>query len=397
MGRRALLVLAALALVAVWIPRGGRAPAQDAPPALTSALPAWVAPGGRLILEGTAAAGAPVAVLAGGQPLGETTAAGDGRFRLRVRAPGAGLHGLVLESGTALVDAGRLRVRPLVLAAVGDVNLGDRVGLAVSTYGVRYPWLSVAPALSRADLAVANLECAVSTRGAPLAGKQYTFRGRPGALIAAGRFAGLDVVSLANNHSLDYGHDAFIDTIRHATRAGISVAGGGSSLAAARTPAVREAGGLRIAFLAYSDVRPLGFDAGAGIAGTTPAFPEIVAPDVRRARRAADVVIVYFHWGEERMARPNVRQRALAQLALSSGATIVLGAHPHVLQPLERPRPRRLVAWSLGNFVFGATSPGTRRTGILLVRLGATGVLGHGFRRAVIGGSYGVQPQLVRR
>jgi Bacterial capsule synthesis protein PGA_cap len=395
--RRALLVLAALALVAVWIPRGGRAPAQDAPPALTSALPAWVAPGGRLVLEGTATPAAPVAVLAGELRLGQTTAAGDGRFRLRVRAPRAGLHALTLESGTVLVDAGRLRVRPLVLAAVGDVNLGDRVGLAISAYGARHPWLSVAPVLNRADLAVANLECAVSTRGAPVAGKRYTFRGRPSALAAAGRFAGLDVVSLANNHSLDYGREAFIDTIRHATRAGISVAGGGSNLAAARTPAVREAGGLRVAFLAYSDVRPLGFDAGPGIAGTNPAFPHIVAPDVRRARRSADVVVVYFHWGEERTFRPNARQRALARLALSSGATVVLGAHPHVLQPRERPRPRKLVAWSLGNFVFGATSLGTQRTGILIVRLGADGVLAHGFRRAVIGGAFGVQPRLVRR
>lgn len=397
MRRRVLLVLAALALVAVWIPRGGRAPAQDAPPALTSALPAWLAPGGRLVLEGTAAPGTPVAVLAGKRRLGQTAAGADGRFRLRVRAPRPGLHALTLESGTVLVDAGRLRVRPLVLAAVGDINLGDRVGLAINAYGARYPWLSVAPILNRADLAVGNLECAVSTRGAPLAGKRYTFRGRPSALAAAGRFAGLDVMTLANNHSLDYGREAFIDTIRHATRAGISIVGGGSNLAGARTPAVRETGGLRVAFLAYSDVRPLGFDAGPGIAGTNPAFPHIVAPDVRRARRAADVVVVYFHWGEERTFRPNERQRALARLALSSGATVVLGAHPHVLQSLERPRPRKLVAWSLGNFVFGATSPGTQRTGILLLRLGASGVLAHGFRRAVIGGAYGVQPRLVRR
>lgn len=350
-----------------------------------------------MVLEGAATPGATVALASGGRLLGQTAAAADGRFRLGVRAPRAGLHALTLASGSVAVDAGELRVRPLVLAAVGDINLGDRVGQAIGTYGARYPWLSVASALTRADLAVGNLECAVSTRGAPIAGKRYTFRGRPAALAAAGRFAGIDVLSLANNHSLDYGRVAFIDTIRHATRAGISVAGGGSSLAAARTPAVRETGGLRVAFLAYSDVRPLGFDAGPGIAGTSPAFPEIIEPDVRRARRSADVVVVYFHWGEERTFRPNERQRALARLALSSGATVVLGAHPHVLQPLERPRPRKLVAWSLGNFVFGATSPGTQRTGILLVRLGATGVLAHGFRRAVIGGAYGVQPRLVRR
>ncbi|MGH3051709.1 MAG: CapA family protein, partial [Gaiellaceae bacterium] len=184
--RRAFLVLAALALVAVWIPRGGRAPAQEAPPSLTSALPPWVAPGGRVVLEGTAAPGAAVALVSGGRLVGQTAAAGDGRFRLRIRAPRAGVHALTLASGSATVDAGRLRVRPLVLAAVGDINLGDRVGLAISAVGPRYPWLSVAPALTRADLAVGNLECAVSTRGAPLAGKRYTFRGQPAALAAAG-------------------------------------------------------------------------------------------------------------------------------------------------------------------------------------------------------------------
>ncbi|MGH3007749.1 MAG: CapA family protein, partial [Gaiellaceae bacterium] len=214
----------------------------------------------------------------------------------------------------------------------------------------------------------------------------------PYALRAAASFAGVDVVSLANNHSLDYGRTAFRDTIRHARRFGIAPMGGGADLRLARRPAILVRGNLRVAFLGFSDVRPLGFDAGASRPGATPAFPEYIRPDVRAARRRADVVVVYFHWGAERATTPSLRQRSFAQIALDAGAHVVLGSHPHVLQPIERKR-KRLVAWSLGNFVFPAHSPGTERTGILRLELGAHGVIGHGFRRARI---HGVQPRLAR-
>ena len=107
------------------------------------------------------------------------------------------------------------------------------------------------------------------------------------------------------------------------------------------------------------------------------------------------MVVVYFHWGIERAFNPTARQRSLAQVAFDAGAKVVLGAHPHVLQPIERPRLHRLVAWSLGNFVFGANSPATASTGILRIRLGHAGVLSHAFRRARIGGTYRVQPRLL--
>jgi len=113
---------------------------------------------------------------------------------------------------------------------------------------------------------------------------------------------------------------------------------------------------------------------------------------VRAARRRADVVVAYFHWGTERSAAPTARQRERARAALDAGAHVVLGAHPHVLQPVER-SGLRLIAWSLGNFVFAASSPRTERTGILRVRLGARGVLGSSFLPARI---VGVQPRLVR-
>jgi poly-gamma-glutamate synthesis protein (capsule biosynthesis protein) len=206
------------------------------------------------------------------------------------------------------------------------------------------------------------------------------------------RFAGIDVVSLANNHSLDFGRPALLDTLRYVRRAGIEPVGGGPDLTAARRPAILELGGLRVAFLGYSDVRPPGFDAAAGVPGAAPAFEHLIGADVRAAKRKADLAVVYFHWGIERSRTPSGRQHALAAAALNAGATVVLGAHPHVLQPVSAVPGRRLVAWSLGNFVFAAHSPGTADTGILLVHLNDKGVAGHVLRRARIAG---VQPRLL--
>ena len=363
---------------------------EEAPSALrlSEPLPAWRAPGGRHVLRGRAAPHPRVVVRVGGSVAARARTGPKGRFRLTLRAPGRpGSYGVAVNGS----GVGTLRVRPLVLAAVGDVNLGDRTADAIAAHGADHPWAEVAPILRRADVAVANLECAVSTRGLAIAGKEYTFRGAPAALRALPR-AGLDAITVANNHSLDFGRQAFLDTLRTARRAGLAVAGGGPDLRAARRPARFAAGGLRIALLGYSDVRPLGFDAGPGLAGTTPAFPELIDAGVRAARTRADLVVVYFHWGLELAAEPNARQRHLADVAVAAGAMVVLGAHPHVLQPVDRSDPRRLVAWSLGNFVFPAGSPGTTSTGILQIRLALDGVRG---ARLVPARIEGVRPSLL--
>jgi hypothetical protein len=390
--------LAAAAGAALASPGLLRAQEEPAPFTITSTLPIWRAPGGLLVVRGTAGPGETVTLFLGAK-VRRVTAAEGGTFVVKLRVPYAeGRYPVAVEVARdpiERIELGSVRVRSLKLAAVGDVNLGDRVGTAIATFGVRYPWLSVAPVLRKADIAIANLECAVSTRGSPVPGKTFTFRGKPASLRAMARYAGVDVVTVANNHTLDYGRIAFADTLRYARAYGMKTIGGGSNLAAARRPAIYRLGGLRVALLGYSDVRPPGFDAGPTWSGTAPAFPSYIATDVRRARaRGADVVAVYFHWGIERTFSPTARQRYLARVALDAGATVVVGAHPHVQQPIERPRPRRLVKWSLGNFVFGANTPGTERTGILRVRLGHTGVRGYTWRRARIGGVFGVQPIL---
>jgi poly-gamma-glutamate synthesis protein (capsule biosynthesis protein) len=247
----------------------------------------------------------------------------------------------------------------------------------------------VAPTLRGADLAFGNLECAVSRRGRPVP-KQYNFRGGPNALRATARFAGLDVLNLANNHTVDYGRRALLDTIGFTRALGMTPVGAGRDVAAARRPRIVRRLGLRIAFVGFSDRLPLSFFATANRPGTSFASVPLIRRGVRRARRRADVVVATFHWGDELARQPTARQRLFARTAMRAGATAVIGAHPHVLQPRVR-RGHRITAWSLGNFVFSTGGGATSRTGILMLRLSGRGVEGSRFLRARI---VGTQPRL---
>jgi hypothetical protein len=369
------------------------APSATSPPQSATRLPAWLAPGATLDIAGSAEPGTPIALTDAGSAIASAIAGDDGRFSLRARFSRTGAHRLSISSEDGDVALGSLLIRPVRLAAVGDVTFGGRTGIAIAGRGAAHPWLATGRVLREADLATANLEGAVSTRGRPVHDKEFHFRGPPSALSAARRVAGLDVASVANNHTLDFGSLAFLDTLRTARRNGIHTVGGGVDLASARRPVIFRRGGVRIAFLGYSDVRPDGFTAAASTAGTAPADPAAIRADVGVARRRADVVVVWFHWGEELARRPEARQSALAAAALNARAHLVLGSHSHVLQRVLRPSRRTLVAWSLGNFVFPPNSPGTDRTAILLVDLGADGVRRHRLLPARI---VGVQPRFVR-
>jgi poly-gamma-glutamate synthesis protein (capsule biosynthesis protein) len=271
--------------------------------------------------------------------------------------------------------AGTLVIRPVSLDAVGDVTFGEQVGPAIAAHGGAFPWAYVGAALRRADITVGNLETAVSRRGVAAA-KEFTFRGPPAALVPMRGVAGFDVLTLANNHTVDFGRDALVDTIRAAHAAGIRTIGAGVNDAQARRPAIVEAGGLRVALLGYSDVNPYGFNATGTSAGTAKADVAAITADVRAALRRADVAVCFFHWGVELHPEPNARQELFAAACLNAGAKLVLGAHPHVLGGVAVPDRHSLVAWSLGNFVFPSGSR-TGRTAILHVALGADGVRGY--------------------
>jgi poly-gamma-glutamate synthesis protein (capsule biosynthesis protein) len=340
------------------------------------------------------AAGAPVDLqrLADGRrwvTIKTARAAPDGRARLRYEPPVArSRHSLRAVSAGLASAVLRIRTRPVTLAAFGDVNFGDRVAAVMDARGTLWPWRGVAPALRAADIAFGNLECAISLRGAPVA-QQFRFRGRPDRLRKVARFAGLDVLNLANNHVGDYGRLALLDTVRAVRAGGVLPVGAGATLAAARRPQLITRLGLRVGFVGFSDILPASFAAGPGRPGTSFASFEAIAAGVRAARRRSDVVIATFHWGVERAPREDARQRAFARAALAAGATAVIGAHPHVLQQIRRPGAgrRRLVAYSLGNFVWSAGSPATTSSAILRAKLSGRGVAGHRLLRARIEGT----------
>ncbi|MEA2332414.1 MAG: hypothetical protein QOH58_2552 [Thermoleophilaceae bacterium] len=351
-----------------------------------------VAPGGWIALAGSDAPADARLVLEsrseGGRwrSFGEGESDGDGRFRLRGRVlerPGR----VMLRArapGAAAATPVAVTVRPLRLASVGDINLGDDPGAAIAANGPRYPWEDTGAALRKADLAFGNLESAVSKRGEPVP-KEYNFRGTPQALAGLRRHSGIDVLNLANNHVGDYGPEATLDTIRGVQRLGMKAVGAGPNLRRALAPQVVERLGLRVAFVGFSEIAPVEFAAAEDRPGTAWADPEAIASAVQAARRRADVVVATFHWGIEKQTLETARQRELADVAVRAGAQVVVGAHPHTLQPVRR-QGGAIVAYSLGNFVFGAESDETSTTGILELDLTAEGVSRARWRAARISG-----------
>jgi len=388
-----LLVVALGGVVAVRH-AGSAVPASAAAkaPSLTSSLPRWVAPGVRVSVSGFAGSERAVLLRLGRRRVAVTTSGALGRFRLSFAAPRPGRYAVTVVSDGLQSAVGRLVVRPVLLAAVGDVTTGEQVSGSVRSLGAAYPWTWAGRELRAADLATANLEGAVSARGSPVPDKQFHFRGPP-ELLRAARTAGLDVLTVANNHSGDFGSSALLDTIRLARAAGLAVVGGGANERAATRPVVETVGGLRVAFVGFSDVNPYGFNATIDTAGTAEADPAVVAATVRAARAHADVVVCWFHWGIELHADPTTRQRELAEVAAKAGAQVVLGAHPHVFGRVESRGAHGVVAWTLGNFVFPAQSPSTVRTGILELRLDRLGVRGWSVTHARIDG---FRPELDR-
>jgi poly-gamma-glutamate synthesis protein (capsule biosynthesis protein) len=258
------------------------------------------------------------------------------------------------------------RVRPITIVFGGDVDFDRAVRRAIEEGGVDAPWAGIAPTLRAADLAFLNLECSISTRGTPEQ-KTYTFRGDPSALAGAVH-AGVDVFSLANNHTLDYGLDGFHDTLRHVREAGIKTTGAGRNLAEAREPAVFTVGGRRVAFLGISAIIPAPkWKATETRPGIAYADDAQITAQVRAARRVADIVIPFFHWGIEYQHLPSAEQKRAARAAIRAGATMVIGGHTHVLQPVET-YEGRLVAWSMSNLVF-QSRPASVHTQLLKVTI----------------------------
>jgi poly-gamma-glutamate synthesis protein (capsule biosynthesis protein) len=247
--------------------------------------------------------------------------------------------------------------------AFGDILLSRTVDKKMVAKGdFLSPFRTVGPALAAADLAFGNFEGTISHDARPQpGGTRFVART---ASIDGLRYAGIDFLSLANNHVGDYGAGTLAETVRLLRGAGIAVAGAGADLAGASEPAVVVRGGVRFAFVSFNAI--IGTPAaaadspGAVRIKMAPWFPfsdtdlAAVVDDVKDARKRADVVIVFPHWGQEYTARPNADQMRVAHALIDAGADMLIATHPHWVQGAEIYKGH-LIAYSLGNFVFDQT------------------------------------------
>lgn len=261
----------------------------------------------------------------------------------------------------------------ITVTAVGDMMFDSAPKRLIQSSGGKAPFTKVASRLNRADVTVGNLENPLSRRGRPVAGKTFTFRGDPRA-IAGLKWAGFDALALGNNHARDYGHIALMDTFTFLDRADIKYAGAGRNRARAWAPVIIERKGARIAYLSFSEITPGNFAATTTRSGTAYVGTfSTVQSAIRSANRKADYVIVSFHWGVEKSYSPTSRQVREGRAAINAGADAVLSHHPHVIQGVEFYRGK-LIAYSLGNFVFSPGSAAGRDSMILHAALTPQGV-----------------------
>jgi hypothetical protein len=256
--------------------------------------------------------------------------------------------------------------RKLTLIAGGDVALGRRLGQKIIGSPDHDPFARVQPWLAAADLRFVNLESVLSDqKGATVAPWSYlVFTGPPSGARTLRR-AGIDVVSLANNHAWDYGRPALFETMGHLRDAGIAFAGVGETAGAAYEPAVLRVAGWSVAVFAVTDIwNQPPFEKHAGRNHVAWASEAELLPRIARARADHDLVILSYHGGGEYMTQPIEVTRQLARKAIEAGADAVIGHHPHVPQGIAW-HDGRPVFYSLGNLVFEPWISGWAAVGYL--------------------------------
>lgn len=263
--------------------------------------------------------------------------------------------------GSETGEGGESAAGPVSLVFAGDVLLSDHVLAAYERGGGIRGVVDegFAQIIDSSDCFIVNQEFPFSDRGTAAPDKQFTFR-LPPERVSILQEMGIDLVTLANNHALDFGTDALLDTVDVLDQAGIAHIGAGKNLDDAKEPVYKEMGGMTFAFIGASRVIPeVSWNASSSKPGMLTSYdPALLLEEIRTAEAQADYVVVYIHWGIERKERPESYQRTLGQQYIDAGADLVIGSHPHVLQGLEYYKGKPIV-YSLGNFVFGSSIPRT--------------------------------------
>lgn len=257
--------------------------------------------------------------------------------------------------------------------AVGDIVPARHVAEKMAEHGVEYPFEKIAPYVRDADIVFGDLECPLSDRfEPPYTGMEFV---APSETIEGIKLLGINILAVANNHIFDFGTEAFTDTLELLKSNNIQYVGGGYDYQEAHAPAVMEANGKKFAFLDYNSVKwskdATEDEPGVAFVGMPPYYednPEhiqMVQDNVRSAKENADYVIASFHWSKEYEYYPSSSMQNLARKACDAGADMVIGSHPHTIQPIEYYNGK-IIAYSLGNFVFDQMQSDQTREGFIM-------------------------------
>lgn len=260
------------------------------------------------------------------------------------------------------------------LIFTGDMNLGRCVAAAsIRASDYTYPFKHVAEKISAADITIGSLDGTLSNASPPQSCPQSMNLIGPENMVQGLQFAGFDVITVATNHIKDCGEEgffcnnqSFFDTLNTLSQAGIQPVGGGANLNEARKPVVIEKHGIRFAFLGVDQIneRVWATDTNPGVTPLSSETMEQIKADIAAAKTIADVVIVLPQWGTEYSAQPDPIQRQWAQEMTNAGAALIVGNHPHIIQPMET-FANGIVFYALGNFVFDQKQ-NFRREGVVV-------------------------------
>lgn len=287
------------------------------------------------------------------------------RRRMKIRNLSICLMALHLTLTCASLGS-RDAAKKITVVFCGDVMLDWGVKEVFEEKGPSYPLARIRGFLSKFDYRFCNLECPISDSGQPDPEKKYVFQAaaRSADILSYGGFNG---VSLANNHSMDFGREGLMNTMIELSARGIQYTGAGMDAGEAHMPVLAEIRGIRLAILGYTNIGTNTSYAGAGVPGIARAAEDLMRRDIQFCKRFSDFVIVTLHWGEEYTDYPTQDQVDLAHAVIEAGADAVVGHHAHIYQGVEIYRGKP-VFYSLGNFLFGSTNENIRDN--ILVSLG---------------------------
>ena len=233
----------------------------------------------------------------------------------------------------------------------GDILIEEELQNFIDDFGKDYPIKKLQSVLAGHDIVFANLEAPIGTEGEKVTGKPYSFLVHP--KYAEGiKKMHLDVVSIANNHTMDYGEKALYSTINWLNSNKIKYVGAGANLEDARKPVIFNKKGVEFVFLAYNERPPASFYAKKDSPGTASANLEEISEDIKKYKRKDNIVMVSMHWGIENTLYPQSYQTVMARAIIDAGADVLIGHHPHWIQGVEIYK-KKPIFYSLGNLLNG--------------------------------------------